>query len=141
MFWRADDKLAALMRDPRWVGFHRACGKDGLFFDDIDPVNDKPLKDVTDAMRGAGYQAVAFRVEKDERGYLIQAFRGRGVGADPVAAVLAAYRAAIADGDPVTPGLESILSGEPDAAQMERDAERFVPMTATEEIDIEDLIG
>lgn len=121
MFWRADAKLAELGRDQRWIDFHRACGRDGLFFDDIDPVNDKPQKDVTDAMRGGGYTAVAVRTAKDSKGFWIQNFVARGKGQDPIAAVIDAYRTAIAAGDPVKAGHEAI----------------FTP----EEINIEDLIG
>jgi len=109
MFWRADEKLEAIGRERRWIDFHRACGAQGLFFDDIDPVNDDPKKDVTDRMRGRGYQAVAFRVGKDKGGHFIQLFVARGIGSDPVEAVLAAYRAAIEAGDPVTHGLDTIL--------------------------------
>jgi hypothetical protein len=110
MFWRADEKLKALLRDPRWVAFHRACGREGLFFDDIDPINDDYSKEaVTDKMRGRGYQAIAFRVGKDKGGFDIQEFRGRGTGQGPVEAVIAAYQNAIERGDPVSHGLEEIL--------------------------------
>lgn len=109
MFWRADERLKVLGRDPRWCAFHRACGKEGLFFDDIDPINDEPHKDVTDKMRGRGYQAIAFRVDKDRGGFLISVFSGSGTGQGPVEAVIAAYRDAIERGDTVTTGLESIL--------------------------------
>lgn len=109
MFWRVDQKLKALYRDPRWVAFHRACGKEGLFFDDIDPINDNPKVDVTDKMRGRGYQAIAFRIGKDRGGFLIQELCGRGTGQTPVDAVISAYRDAIERGDAVPPGLESIL--------------------------------
>lgn len=109
MFWRADQALKALGREQRWIDFHRACGRDGLFFDDIDPINDKPLNDVTDAMRGAGYQATAFSISKDKNGFLIQEFRGRGKGQGPIAAVIAAYHDAIERGHAVTRSLESIL--------------------------------
>jgi hypothetical protein len=111
MFWRADEHLKALSRDDRWTGFHRACGRSGLFYDDIDPINDKPMKDVTDAMRGAGYQAIAFRIEP---GY-VQRFVSRGTGADAVAAVADAYARAVAAGDPVERGLEDILTRQPAA--------------------------
>jgi hypothetical protein len=116
MFWRADERLKTLSREQRWIDFHRACGRDGLFFDDIDPVNDNPKADVTDKMRGRGYQAVAFRADKDARGFFIQRFVARGVGPDPVAAVLSAYDCAVAAADPVTQGLGEILTSQAAAA-------------------------
>jgi hypothetical protein len=131
MFWRADSALKALSRDRRWTDFHRACGRCGLFFDDIDPINDKPLKDVTDQMRGRGYSAVAFRASQDRGGFYIQVLVARGTGADPVAAVRDAYRRAIEAGDPVQHGLDAIFDG----------AEYPQPAVATEEIDILGLIG
>jgi hypothetical protein len=148
MFWRADEKLAALARDQRWIDFHRACGRDGLFFDDIDPVNDDPKKDVTDRMRGRGYTAIAFRIDKDGRGFLIQRFVARGKGEDPVAAVIDTYKNAIAAGDAVTPGHEQIFDAEADhpadcgctlcrADAVVASRESNEP----EEIDIEELIG
>jgi hypothetical protein len=109
MFWRKDTLVSACFRDQRFVDFNRACGRDGLFFDDLDPINDtKPLKDVPDSARGAGYQCIAFRAEKD-RGFFIQVFRGRGTGKGPIEATIAAYHDAIERGDPVTRGLEEIL--------------------------------
>lgn len=145
MFWRADEKLKALMRDPRWPAFHRACGREGLFFDDIDPINDKPHKDVTDAMRGGGYQAVAFRAEKDRSGSYISVFCGRGTGQGPVDAVIAAYQDAIKRGDPVAHGHETILTAE--VAAVAPDAIDAVleqlppPPPPTDDINIEELIG
>lgn len=109
MFWRRDERVEACSRDKRWVDFHRACGRCGLFFDDIDPVNDKGDRDVTERMRSRGYQAVAFRADRDPRGFYIQRFVSRGRGAGPVEAVLDAYRAAIAAGDSVEHGLDGLF--------------------------------
>lgn len=151
MFWRADERLVALGRDPRWAAFHRACGRDGLFFDDIDPLNDDITKDVTDKMRGRGYQAVAFRVDKDRGGFLISVFCGRGTGQGPVEAVIAAYRDAIERGDPVTRGHEVILLEDPAGVQTLvvpdlSDINELIGVTeaavaAVTDIDIESLIG
>lgn len=149
MFWRADEKLKALARDPRWAAFHRACGSEGLFFDDIDPINDEPLKDVTDKMRGRGYQAIAFRIGKDKGGHLIQEFRGRGTGQGPVEAVIAAYHDTIERGDTVTRGHEAILLSEKIEALPVPDLEEIETMIGTTQaavnavtgINIEDLIG
>jgi hypothetical protein len=118
MFWRKDGLVAACFRDKRFVDFNRACGRDGLFFDDLDPINEDKKKkedhaDVTDKLRGGGYQCIAFRADRDPRGFFIQVFCGRGTGQGPIEATLAAYRDAIERGDPVTRGLESILLAEP----------------------------
>lgn len=108
MFWRADPHVTAARSDKRWIQFHRACGDCGLFFDDIDPINDNPTKDVPARVRG-GYHAIAFRADRDQRGFFIQRFVSRGTGAGPLEAVLDAYRAAQAAGDSVEPGLERIF--------------------------------
>lgn len=130
MFWRADAALKRLERDQRWIDFMRACGRCGLFFDDVDPVNDRRNADVTDAMRGKGYTAVSFRASQDRGGFYTQVFVSQGRGADPIAAVLDAYRQAIAAGDAVQPGLEAIFEGE-----------GYPAPAAAAEIDIEGLIG
>lgn len=121
LFWRADEQLKALGRNQHWIDFHRACGSEGLFFDDIKQVS-------------RGYQATAFRVVRDR-----MEFSGRGTGAGPVEAVIAAYRDAIERGDAVSQGHDTILLAvdavvEPppaDAGEIE----------ATPTITIEDLIG
>lgn len=136
MFWRADQRLKTLQRDQRWVDFHRACGRCGLFFDDIDPVNDKPTQDVTDKMRAGGYRAVSFRASQDRAGNYMQVFVSRGTGKDPVDAVLSTYRAAVESGDPVARGLESMFDGPPRALG---EPEREPAPTAA--VDIMELIG
>jgi hypothetical protein len=59
----------------------------------------------------AAYQAIAFRADQDRRGNYVQMFVSRGTGADPVAAVIDAYRQAVTAGDSVKHGLQTIFDG------------------------------
>jgi hypothetical protein len=100
-------------------------------------------------MRGRGYQAIACRISEDKGGFYIQLFRGRGTGQGPVEAVIAAYRDAIERGDPVSHGLEEILTAEkveplPAPGLGEIDAligTAQAAVTTVTGINIEDLIG
>jgi hypothetical protein len=130
MFWRSDALVKSMSRNQRWVDFHRTCGRCGLFFDDIDPIDDDPKKDVTDRMRRRGYQAVAFRVSQDRGGYYCQVFVSRGTGAGPIEAVRDAYDRAVAAGDPVQRGLTEIFDG----------ADYPQPVSAAA-VDVMELIG
>lgn len=147
-FWRADERLKALLRDHRWTGFMRACGKHGLFFD-IPGAQDSDWK----ARRrheaaivagelptpATGYQATAFRAEGDSRRVV-----ARGSGSDPVTAVRSAYEAALAAGDPVEHSLGDILTREETATDIIlRHGHDTVPLPTplSAEFDVMGLIG
>jgi len=136
-FWRQDPLLKTLSRDPRWAAFHRACGQDGLFFDDIakqrpgESTWQRRRREESEILAGerhppsvGAYQAVSYRIKGDT----LQAV-SRGTGQGPVEAVIATYHDAIERGDPVSRGLESILLTQ----------EPTVPVAG--EIDIMELIG
>lgn len=110
MFWRRDPFVAEASKHPGWNQFHRECGKAGLFFDDVDPVGDDG-KDVTRRPK-RGYSAVAFRVEDGRYRYVVAQGRGEG----PIAAVIAAYRAAIDEGFAAPAGLDAIFDDTPTGA-------------------------
>lgn len=107
MFWRKDENVARASRHPNWAAFHRACGAAGLFFDDIDPVDDN-LKDVTNLPR-KGYRAVTFRIERRSYGVDVSHVVSRGRGPDPIAAVIDAYRQALDAGYPVPADLDAMF--------------------------------
>jgi len=102
LHYRVDPRLDELRKKPEWVAFHKACGQHGLFFDDIDPVG-----------RSGQYGAVTFRLERSAGGYYDRFLVSEGRGAGPIDAVIAAYRAAVAKGFSVDPGLDALLTGTP----------------------------
>ena len=103
MFWRRDEFVAEAAKHPGWASFHRACGRHGLFFDDIDPIGDDGKHDVTRRPR-KGYGAVAFRIDG---GRSFQVAKGRGDG--PIAAVIDTYHNSIAAGFDVPAGLDVVF--------------------------------
>lgn len=124
MFYTHDTALEALHRVPSWVQFHKQCGVQGLFFDDIEK----------EGRRGA-YSAVSFRLEK--RDGFIRYLVARGKGADPIAAVLDTFENSIAAGFPVTPELRNLFDAPaaPDSVDYDDILGGETP------IDYEDILG
>lgn len=102
MFYFVDAVLEDARRVEGWRQFHRACGAQGLYFDDIDKVSGK---------RGF-YSAITFRLEERGQGLSKQYLRflvSSGEGKGPIPAVLSAFDAAVAAGFPVDPAHREIL--------------------------------
>jgi hypothetical protein len=133
MFWRRDERVHAASKHPGWATFHRACGKAGLFFDDIDPIG-----------RGSDYGAVTFRVEQNRRGLLIRYLVANGRGNGPIPAVIDAYRNSIDAGFAVPAGLEALLADAPEKSAVE-DIPYILPGPDLSELigitDIDDVMG
>ena len=90
-FYMIDKVVEEARKHSGWVSFHRECGREGLYFNDIDKDGRK------------SYTAVAVRVEKDRRGFIIPYLVSRGKGKTPIDAVLDAFNGAVAAGFKVSP--------------------------------------
>lgn len=129
-FWRPDPQIDAARKHPRWASFHRECGQQGLFFDDIEK-------------QGRGYAAIAFRVEKSGEQWI--SYRvSSGTGRGPIEAVLSAFDAALAGGFAVDPTLGGLLTANTPAAPQINDLDALLggaspPPAADDEL--MDLIG
>lgn len=84
MMWKCDENLVAARRLPKWNRFHRACGEQNLFFDNVE------RRDRRDT-----YKCVAFTVERRETGKFIGAprsvFIAEGTGKTVLEALGAAF--------------------------------------------------
>jgi hypothetical protein len=105
LFWRGPPaEVTAARRRPGWAAFHRAAGRHGLFFDDIEPVSSGRR-----AARSGGFRAATFRLERRRSFYLsFRVSEGRGLG--PIEACADALRAAASAGFPVPVELADLLT-------------------------------
>lgn len=95
-FLRLDPQIEDARKHKGWANFHRECGAQGLYFDDI-------------AKAGRGYSAISFRLEK--HGDTYQSFRvSKGTGRTPIDAVLSAFDEAVIGGFAVDSTLYGLLA-------------------------------
>ena len=114
LFYTVDPIIEAARRVPGWSEFHKACGRQGLYFEDIERTG-RSRKE---------YGAVATRVEPRRDMYLrYKVADGRGDG--PIAAVLSAFDAAVAAGFPVDPAHRLLLDGTPPSTVIDDYEEMF----------------
>lgn len=97
-FLRVDAQIETARKHKGWAMFHRECGAQGLFFDNIEK-------------QGRGYGALSFRVENAGAHYHSYVV-SRGTGRGPIDAVIAAFDAAVSAGFPVDPTLGRLLTTE-----------------------------
>lgn len=125
-FWRLDQQIEAARKHAGWATFHRECGAQGLFFDDIEK-------------QGRGYSAISFRVET--RGEYYATFRvSKGTGRSPIDAVLGAFTAAVDAGFAVDPTLGALLTVVQVAPEQDWDA-LIDGAPETPQDELMDLIG
>jgi len=87
MMWKTDPGVEKARRQFGWREFHKECGRQGLYFDDIEP-------------KGRGYEATAFTLQG--RFYKVKLVTA--TGKTPIDACVAAMRASghPLTGDPAT---------------------------------------
>jgi hypothetical protein len=128
-FLRLDQQIEAARKHKNWPAFHRECGAQGLYFDNIEK-------------QGRGYGCISFRLEK--HGDTYQSFRvSTGSGRGVIDAVLSCFDAAVKQGFAVDPTLGGMLTDTaPPVAPDDLDA--LLGLTepvAESEDELMDLIG
>lgn len=126
LFWRGEDPdITAASKLPGWGPFHRACGKQGLFFDRIARIGKSARFEVT-TIRLEPYHGQA-----ETRSYPVSTGEGEGV----LPACIDALEKAAASGFPVDPANARLLT--------EGSPRRTFPgaPVAAEDDDFEGLLG
>lgn len=123
MMWKPDPLIDAARRAPGWSEFHRECGKEWLYFDEIE-------------REGRGYRALCYTARKTAPDFYQRTVVARGQGRGVLDAVLAAFDAAVAAGFPVTVAHRGLLDG---SAAAVVDLDDLIGGAAV--VELEDLIG
>jgi hypothetical protein len=133
LHYHVDKDIEAARRARGWIEFHRACGQQGLFFDDIEK-------------EGRGrYSAISIRVEKHVTAagselyhrYLVS----RGAGKGAIDAVLSAFHAAVAAGFPVDPAHANLFDAPAATPPVGEFDDLIGGSSASTSDEFEDLLG
>ncbi len=126
MMWKSDPLIDAARKAPGWSEFHRECGKQWLYFDEIE-------------REGRGYRALAYTARKVSDGFYQRTVVARGMGRGVIDAVLAAFDGAHDAGFHIDYELRALLDGSPPPVTGVIDFDDLIGGGST--IDLEDLIG